>query len=270
MTRLDARERVRTLAIASAFLALHVAVAEREVAFEGKIDIFITRGNETTSLLYTVGENFLRIEVTGSNWPNPIDIVDLKSGGLTLVFPHNRSFMRLNPGSTGSLPVASGSLPDVMTKSLGNQTAPPFPTPPGTLPPGVRPQPQMPPMPMSPGEKIELKPTGKKEKILGYACQQFEIKARGETMEIWATDKLIPFQDYVRNQPSRFGPRMIEEQWAALLIAKKLFSLRATLRLENGPERFRFEVKSITPEKIDNKELFHPPPDYSEIQPLPF
>ena len=141
------------------------------------------------------------------------------------------------------------------------------------------------------GEKIELKPTGKKEKILGFACEQFEIKQRGETMEIWATDKLLPFQPYVRNQPPRFGPRMIEEQWAELLTAKKLFPLRASLRFDvpapppprptekrdegvaaTSPERFRFEVKSITPEKIDDKDgkLFQPPPDYAEIQPLPF
>ena len=35
----------------------------------------------------------------------------------------------------------------------------------------------------------------------------------------------------------------------------------------------RFEVKSVTPEKIkkeDEEKLFRPPPDYQEIQPLPF
>jgi len=34
----------------------------------------------------------------------------------------------------------------------------------------------------------------------------------------------------------------------------------------------RFEVKSITPEKIEDRDgaLFRPPADYREIQPLPF
>lgn len=37
-----------------------------------------------------------------------------------------------------------------------------------------------------------------------------------------------------------------------------------------GPERVRFEVKSITPEKVTDDSLFQPPSDYNEIQPLPF
>ena len=47
----------------------------------------------------------------------------------------------------------------------------------------------------------------------------------------------------------------------------------AIWKIENGPERMRFEVKSVTPEKIkkeDEEKLFRPPPDYQEIQPLPF
>jgi hypothetical protein len=302
------------------------AIASNAIAFEGKITVEIKQGNEITPLLYTVGENFLRIEVTGSDRPNPIDIVDLKSGALTLVFPHNRSFVRLTPGSTGNLPVASGSLPGATAAKSSLQSSPnpfgpanagngagesparpnpPMPQMPTSTGAGM---PQMPPMAMPPShgygapgmpppmmsEKIELKPTGKKEKILGFACEQFKIKQRGETMEIWATDQLIPYQPYLRNRTSRFGPRMIEEQWPVLLTSKKLFPLRVSLHFDNGPsspavrrdesvsprrpdrtggpERFRFEVKSITPEKIADKDgkLFQPPEGYTEIQPLPF
>jgi hypothetical protein len=149
-------------------------------------------------------------------------------------------------------------------------------------PPGVGPQmsaspgaPGMPAMPMMPPpmmEKMELKATGEKTNLLGFACEKFELKQRGETMEIWATDQLLPFQNYVRNQPHRFGPRMIEEQWAGLVKSKKLFPLLATLKFDNGTERFRFEVRSVTPQKLtdDDARLFQPPPDYHEIQPLPF
>ncbi|MDQ6632076.1 MAG: hypothetical protein M3Y82_10030, partial [Verrucomicrobiota bacterium] len=91
-------------------------------------------------------------------------------------------------------------------------------------------------------------------------------------------------------------------QWAGLLTAKKLFPLRAILRYDvaetpstekrdvaatpssrstekrdegvaaTGREHFRFEVKSVTPEKISDREgkLFQPPSDYYEIEPLPF
>ena len=133
----------------------------------------------------------------------------------------------------------------------------------------------MPAMPMMPPpmmERMELHDTGQKTNLLGYVCEQYEIKQRGETMEIWATDQLFPFQPYVQNQPHRFGPRMIEEQWPELVTAKKLFPLLATLKFDNRAERFRFEVQSITPQKLtdEDEQLFQPPTNYFEIQPLPF
>ena len=44
-----------------------------------------------------------------------------------------------------------------------------------------------------------------------------------------------------------------------------------TLRCDNGVERLRFEVKTITPEKITDPHghLFQPPADYHELDPLP-
>ena len=122
-------------------------------------------------------------------------------------------------------------------------------------------------------EKMELKATGEKTNLLGLACEKYELKQRGETMEVWATGKLFPFQPYLQSQPHRFGPQMIEEQWGGLLKAKKLFPLLAVLRFDNGAERYRIEVQAITPEKIkagDEAKLFQPPPDYQELQPLPF
>jgi hypothetical protein len=316
-----------------ATLVLAAAIVPTALAFEGRIEAAITQGSETTPLLYTVGTNVLRIEVTGTSLPNPIDIVDLKSDAMTLVFPHNRSFVRLKTVATdavrgpqkgnepSSAPKAIGAAttppdapampmppPGVGPQSPPNPAAagppgvPPMPAPPGGLPPGIGPQFRqggtgpsaptvtsmptipgaempailaMPPMPMMlpmTGGKIELKPTGKKERILGFASEQYELKQRGETLEVWATSQLFPYQPYLRNQPSRFGPRMIEEQWGELLTAKKLFPLRASLHYDNGAERFHFEVKSVTPQKIDNKDgkLFQPPEGYFEIQPLPF
>jgi len=125
-------------------------------------------------------------------------------------------------------------------------------------------------MPMEP--PLELKATGQTTNLLGYACARYELKQRGETLEIWATDKLLPFQAWQPNQRPRFGPRMIEEQWGDLVRAQKLFPLLAVLKPEHGPERLRFEVKSVKEEKITDPDgkLFRPPADYHEIQPLPF
>lgn len=261
-------------------------------AFEGRVQAVTTQGNETNALQYTVGPDHLRIEVTSTNWPNPIDIVELKSGALTLVFPHNRSFVRLKPNGENAAPPVPGGLPPGI--DLQPTAAPAAPREmarqpmSGGLPPGIGPQstatlgvstipemPAMPPMPMPrmrPDERMELKASGNTTNILGLACGRYELKQRGETLEVWATDKLFVFQPYVRNQPHRFGPRMIEEQWPAMLTSRKLFPLLVSLRYDNGAERYRFEVNSVRTEKITdpNKQLFQPPSDYHEIQPLPF
>lgn len=270
-------------------------------AFEGRITAQSTQGGQVTSLLYTIGTNALRLEVTGSDRPNPVDVLDCNSGALTLLFPHNRSFVKLTPAllNPSVTPPGIPNMPVTIPPGIGPHTpapaapaasAPPpglsqMPAPPPGLPPGVGPQSQssapstpgmgsMPAMPMMlmPGEAMELKATGEKTNLLGFVCERFEIKQRGEIIEIWATDQLFPFQPYVQNQPHRFGPRMIEERWGGLLTAKKLFPLRASLRFENGQERFRFEVLAITPQKLklEDAKLFLPPDDYFEIRPLPF
>ena len=295
-------------------------------AFEGRVHATVTQGNQTDGLLYTVGTNFLRVEMTATNWPNPVDVLDLKSGALTLLFPHNRSFVRLKPVvENSSVPPGFPQMPGGLPPGVGPGPQPPgrpvmpnAPPPPGPppqlspgigptnvpgmsampnppampMPPRVGPQPQpsampampnlpaaggmpaMPTMPMMPlpMEPMELRATGEKTNLLGFACEKFEIKQRGEVMEIWATDQLLPFQNYVRHQSPRFGPRMIEEQWAGLLTAQKLFPLRASLRFEEGTERYRFEVQSIAPQKLKEEDMksFQPPDGYFEIQPLPF
>lgn len=254
-------------------------------AFEGRIQAVITRGGETTPLLYTVSTNFLRIEIAATNRPNAVDILDRNSGQMTLLFPNNRSYVRLKSSVTNPAPQVSALPQPGNTPPAAHPNAPSIPAPTTGLPSGIDPQLSSTPsatgipaasgiraFPMTPMEQAELKATGETTNILGFTCARYELKQRGETMEIWATDKLFPFQPYVQNQPHRFGPRMTEEQWSGLLTAKKVFPLRASLRFENGAERFRFEVKSVTTEKnrgLDGK-LFEPPPGYQEIEPLPF
>jgi Domain of unknown function (DUF4412) len=300
-----------------ALVGVVVIVAQRADAFEGRITASLVRGEQTNALLYTVSTNALRIEVTGSIWPTAVNIVPRNTGALTLLFPHNRSFVRLKPvaGNTtapagfpamSQLPPGIGpqTLPSPPSSSgIGPSNRPGMPKIPGMpqvsnrpqMPPGVGPQsaPGVPAMPALPGmpmppmlmpgmiEKMELRDTGRKTNLLGFACEQYEIKQRGEIMEIWATDQLLPFQPYLPSLPQRFGPRPIQEQWGELLKARKLFPLLAVLRFETpsapghaalppGPERMRFEVRSFAPEKITDDTLFQPPPDYHEIQPLPF
>jgi Domain of unknown function (DUF4412) len=292
--------------VGGCFCVLNFAFCISTTAFEGRIHAVMTRGNETNALLYTVGTNSLRVEMTATNWPNPVDILDRNSGELTLLFPNNRSYVHLKSATdavTAPTPGMAGMLmpPGGLPPGIGPQSGPVAPAmpampprpamparpqPPGGLPPGVGPQtpagpgavgmPAMPgmPMPMMPGtmEKMELQATGQATNLLGFACQRYELKQRGETLEIWATDQLLPYQPYVQNQPHHFGPRRIEEQWPELVKARKLFPLLAVLHSDHGPERFRFEVQSVTPQKLtdDDAKLFQPPAGWMEIQPLPF
>jgi hypothetical protein len=251
--------------------------------FEGRLTATLARRGQIQDLLYTVGTNSLRVEMTATNWPNPVDILDRNSGGLTLLFPNNRSFVRLKNSGAGVPPARfDAGRPGIYPQPTGGT---PLPPPPGmpAMPPGVGPQtapgqpgmPAMPMMPMMPPpmlEPVELKATGDTTNLRGLPCERFEITQRGETMEVWATDQLFPFQPYVQNQPHRYGIRMIEEQWPELVKAKKLFPLLATSRFDNGTERFRFEVKSIRPQELTDEDakLFQPPASYFEIQPLPF
>ena len=98
----------------------------RSSAFEGRVQAIITQGSETRAFLYTVGTNYMRIECMETNWPFAKNIINLDSGAVTLLFPHNRSFMRLKPASESS----ASPFPDV----------PAMPLPPGGLPPGIGPQ----------------------------------------------------------------------------------------------------------------------------------
>ncbi len=291
---------LRSLLLTALALTLPQAGARVSAApFEGHITAVTTRGGEQQSLSYTVATNALRVEVAGSSRPNPVDILDRATGELTLLYPHNRSFVRLKDqtgagpgqpgrpaaGSAGNLPV----MPSLPPPPAGVGPQPPPGLPPGVSipegaanlpgmpalpPPGMKPAGGMPPLPLMPmpEEAVEWKATGDQTNLLGYACAKFELQQGGEIMEIWATDELLPFQPYVRHQPLRFGPRMVEEQWGELLRARKLFPLAAVLKFKNGPERFRYTVTRVAAEKIADQDgaLFQPPADYQQLEPLPF
>ncbi len=237
------------------------------IFFTGHITATQNRGGELQTIFYTAGTNVLRIECLETNRPYAKNLIARDSGVTTLVFPHNRSFMRLpllNPIA------AAPMMPPVNLPSTASTALP-------ALPAGMPAMPAMPslptmPMPPMPEEALALNATGLTTNLLGYTCEQFTIAQRGEIMEIWATTNLFAFQSWQQNQPPRFGPQMIEEKWSELLRAKKLFPLRAVLKMTTGPERFRFEVNAITTDKIapDADVLYLPPADYVELAPLPF
>jgi Domain of unknown function (DUF4412) len=302
-----------------AFLAAFPVISLQ--AFEGYIEASSSRGGPPISMLYTVGTNCIRVEILDTNAPNAINLVDRSSGQVTLIFPNNRSFMRLTSGAEvtpqpgmhgGMRPGMDPNAPDApgapgMLAPPRMPGAPQMPGPPGGMPPGIGPtnvpgmpgarpgmpqmpqmpqRPQMPPMPQSSGmsggggmpampmmeENLELQATGATTNLLGYECQGFQIKERAETMTIWATDQLLPFQIYMAREPHRFGPPKFEEQWGKAVTDKKLFPLLASLQGPNGMERYRFEVESIKPVMLGTNEYSRlaPPAGYIQLHPHPF
>ena len=114
------------------FLALLLSTLNTELstcfAFEGRITVVTTQGGQLSSQLYTIGTNQFRIESTDTNWPHAKNIVNLESGAVTLLFPHNRSFVRLKSG-TGVPPVRFNGSQALENEKLTGGT--PVPLPPG-------------------------------------------------------------------------------------------------------------------------------------------
>jgi hypothetical protein len=247
------------------------SAGEKAPPFEGMVSAALSRGGTSRSHVESTRKgDLLRIENT-TNKLEPINIVDLAASKLTIVYPHNTTFVvvDLKKSAAG----ASGP-PGAAISDRGSNAA---------SPPPIPPIPPMPPMPV-PGmpAPAALKATDKTRMIQGFDCTLYTVRERGETFEIWATKDagLFPFRLLERDSLGRpFGPPMLEETWPEKLREKSLFPLEAILKRESGgTERFSFKVdkiskseKSDNPSRtaggqIDNDKLFEPPAGYHEIQ----
>jgi len=232
-------------ALSFGFASEHV-VDEEDHAFEGQIHATLARDSQPEVLLYTISSHFLRVESTVTNGTSPTDLLNRASGELTLIFPHNRSFIRMKAATARSKPAE--------------------------MPASAMPGAALIPMPPPAFEKLELRDTNEKTNILGFACEHFEMHQGGKRLDLWATDRCGAFQPYLRSQPVGAPASTIEEQWSELLKAKRLFPLLAVLKLENGMEQMRFAVTGVVPQNfaVESATLFQPPADYHEVLPLPF
>lgn len=273
-------------------------VPAADAPFTGQIRATLTRGGEVQTFLTAAGTNCLRLERGETNRPYAKNLIDRTTGQVTLLFPHNRSYVVLpvkaadNPAQPPGMPPGMAAMPPMSAPpspaGIGPDAVPAH-VGPTNLPgmsemPGLPTRPAMPQLPALGGgmpmlppmammeEKPNLVATDETTNLLGLACRKYELKQRGEIMEIWAAPTNLPFAAWLPNQPPRFGPRMLEEQWGKLVADKKLFPLLAILKFEPGSERLRYEVKSITPQKPEDQSpnLFQPPPGYHQLEPLPF
>jgi len=121
---------------------------------------------------------------------------------------------------------------------------------------------------------LQFSATGQTTNLLDYACTRYELRQRDRIMEIWATDQLMPFHPWLQDPPPRHhGPQMMEESWADMLQARKLFPMFVQMKNESGETLpFSFKVMSVAPKHLgaQGAGLFQPPADYHELEPPPF
>ncbi len=136
-------------------VVLAVLTAIRTQAFEGHISAIISRGGPPDRLLYTVGTNYVRIEMTDTNRPNAVDILDRNSGTVTLLFSQNHCFMQLKAvsentsvGPSNAPPISAVPPPGIGPRphpgnalggAPGIPNQPRWPVPPEGMPPGIGP-----------------------------------------------------------------------------------------------------------------------------------
>ena len=120
-------------------------------------------------------------------------------------------------------------------------------------------------------QKVEK--TGKTETILGYLCEQYLATDRGETTEMWVTDKLGNFMG-VSGGGNPMGGMMggrggrqssSGSGWEQAIKGKEgFFPLRVISRDAKGKETFRLEAKKIEPGPLADS-LFAPPDGYQKF-----
>ncbi|OAI42681.1 hypothetical protein AYO41_00675 [Verrucomicrobia bacterium SCGC AG-212-E04] len=280
------------------------SLAADENNFGGNVSATLTRaGTEATHFLFARKGNRIRIENSDKKL-EPINIVDFDATRLTILFPHNTTFVQVDltrasaPSSSPPLPPSLGSAvsgppnfptaPNLSAVQPGAQVGPSISPPPGFPSPPSMPSipksqaatpviamPALPPMSAMPsmmGAPVapDFKKSDQTRKILGFDCALYTISDRGQKFEIWATNDaaLFPFRLLERDfLGRRFGPRMLEETWPELLRNQSLFPLEAILKMEpGGQERLSFKVDKIKVKKIEDEKLFAPPDNFLEIQ----
>lgn len=115
-------------------------------------------------------------------------------------------------------------------------------------------------------EDTQLEKTSITEKILGYDCVKYLLKAKNGVSEMWITEALGAFM----SMPAMGGPMggapkpSPTSGWENALKGKDFFPLRVVSLGKNGKESSRFEILSIEPKTLEAS-LFAPPAGYQRF-----
>ena len=109
-------------------------------------------------------------------------------------------------------------------------------------------------------EKADFSKTGKKETILGYACEEWVAKDKNGVSEVWLAKGLGTFLG--------FGNAKVKQSqtfWQTEVEKQNLFPLRVISKSDSGKEKTRWEVKKIERKNLDAS-LFKIPASYTKIE----
>lgn len=111
-----------------------------------------------------------------------------------------------------------------------------------------------------------IEDTGVTEKILGYTCTKYLVKAKrgDEITELWATTELGAFVSF--STLSQMGnPRSkATASWENVLKGKNIFPLRVVVRKADGQIASQMDILSITPKALPDS-LFQVPAGYERM-----
>lgn len=111
-----------------------------------------------------------------------------------------------------------------------------------------------------------MRKTGKRQTLLGYSCEEWEVKSGDETISIWGTDALGNFYESLSRSFGKMGKSgqggSEGRDWSTRISKMNVFPLKI-ITSKGGKER---EVQEVT--KIEKKSVassvFNPPATYEK------
>lgn len=109
--------------------------------------------------------------------------------------------------------------------------------------------------------------TGRKEKILGYTCEEYLMKSKdGTTSAVWVTEEIGAFAGLGGGgMGGGRGRGATAQAWENAFAGKNQFPMRVVGLDKKGVENFRMEVTKIEKKSVADSE-FVPPAGYQKFE----
>ena len=203
-------------------------MAVSAAAFEGKVTQSIRGKDKAMFFTYAMKDGLLRMEPQTPEAHGTAMIFNYEKKEMIIMMPEKKMYMTMS---------LQGAI-DSAAQATGHNSSP------------------------------NITKTGKTVTILGYPCEQYQSKGeKGETIEIWVTDKLGMFMGLGSGGGPMGGRRGGggEQAWEQLVKGKEgFFPLRVIIHDASGKESFALETKSVEPGTLPAS-LFTPPDDYKTL-----